>query len=106
MSILGDKQSKFTLMTGQLIIKAYDLGYELSYGDAYRDSRCPYGHIKSLHRERLAVDFNIKKDGVLLEGEEADKGHNELHDFWDSEGGSRRIEGDLGHYSLSHYGMI
>jgi len=103
MSVLLRKQVKFTLMISQLIAYAYSYGYELTFGDAYRDSRCPYGHIKSLHRSRLAVDFNIFRNGELLTDGE---GHRLLHDFWDSIGGSPRIDDDLNHYSLSHYGMI
>ena len=44
----------------------------------------------------------FKNDQWLKDG----TGHNELHDFWDSIGGSPRIEKDLNHYSLSHYGMV
>lgn len=95
-------------MLAQLTIYAYEvLGVGLTQGDGYRDSRCGYGHIKSLHRDRLAHDYNVVVNGVvLLEGELCLHAHNKLHDFWDSLGGSPRIEADLNHYSLSHYGMI
>jgi hypothetical protein len=36
---IGEKQRKFTRMLADLIIWAYDNGYELSVGDAYRDPR-------------------------------------------------------------------
>ena len=89
-------------MIGQLIDFAYKSGYELTFADAYRDSRVTYGHPKSLHRQRLAVDFNCFKDGsYLTDG----TGHDELHDFWDTIEGAARIEDDLNHYSLAHHGM-
>ena len=99
---LGQKQRKFTLMVGRLINEAYERGYELTFGDAYRDSRVEYGHPDSLHRKRLAVDLNLFKDGeYLIDG----AGHDDLHDFWDLLGGSERIADDLNHYSLAHGGM-
>ena len=105
MSKLGVEQRRFTRCIGGLIEKAYYMGYALTFGDAYRDPRVPYGHDKSTHRSRLAVDFNIFKDGVFLEGAEADKAHGELHDYWDTVGGSKRIPGDLNHYSFEWKGV-
>jgi len=99
---LQEKQSKFTVMIGKLILYANFLGYELTFGDAYRSPDVPYGHPLSLHRSRLAVDFNIFKDSeYLTDG----SGHNELHDYWDRLGGAERIKNDLNHYSLDHGGM-
>ena len=40
---LSEAQRKFTRMIGSLIFMAYANGYELSFGDAYRD---PRGHGK------------------------------------------------------------
>ena len=89
-------------MVADLISHAYSLGYELSFGDAYRDPRCGYGHIESLHRRRLAIDFNIFLDGVwLTDG----TGHDELHDYWDTLDGAERIDNDLNHYSVAWQGM-
>lgn len=98
---LRSRQSRFVKMV-QLLVGYADLrGYELTYGDAYRDDRCDYGHPKSLHRKRLAVDFNLFRDGVYLSGDAAKRGHDLLHDFWDAIGGSARISHDLNHYSYS-----
>ena len=36
---LREKQSKFAKMAAQLILKAYEMGYEVTLGDAYRDPR-------------------------------------------------------------------
>lgn len=111
---IGEKQRKFTRAIGKLISMAYANGYELTFGDAYRDPRVfgrygekrEYSHQRSLHKLRLAVDFNVFVAGHYLEGEDAIKAHNELHNYWDSIGGAPRITGDLNHYSFSHDGII
>jgi hypothetical protein len=111
---LGEKQRKLTRMIGQLIAWAYLNGYELTFGDAYRDPRLHgevgvkegYGHSASLHKVRLAVDFNLFKDGIYQASTEA---HRPLGEFWESIGGTwggRFGNGaDGNHYSLAHEGM-
>lgn len=107
---LGNKQRKFTLMVAQLIQWAYSNGYELTFGDAYRDPRLHgevgkkigYSSANSLHKERLAVDFNLFKDGKYLTST-AD--HKPLGEYWESIGGAwggRFNDGN--HYSLEHNG--
>lgn len=97
---LGSKQRKFTKMIGRLIEFAYESGYELSFGDAYAKD----GHKdNSLHYSRLAVDFNLFKNGEYLTKTED---HIKLGEFWESIGGSwggRFNDGN--HYSLSHNGF-
>ncbi len=104
---LREKQSIFTLMTARLIFKAYELGYELTYGDGYRDPRVfgapgvkkGYGEANSFHKQRLAIDLNLFKDGKFLEGTEA---HRELGEWWESIGGTwggRFRKPDGNHYS-------
>lgn len=93
-------------MVSYLIQHAAELGYGLTFGDAYRDGRAfkgtePYGAEFSNHKKRLAVDFNIFKDGSYLLGKEADEGHNLLHDYWDEIGGGERITWDLNHYEYT-----
>lgn len=108
---LRAKQSKLVLMVAQLIAFATEQGYELSFGDAYRDPRLHgdvgvkkgYGHPKSCHKLRLAVDFNLFKDGRFLPSTED---HRPLGEFWESIGGTwggRFNDGN--HYSLEHEGM-
>lgn len=70
---LGEQQRIFTHNIGKLIVFAYERGYELTFGDAYRDPRLAVlnaqegkGIVKSLHTQRLAVDFNLFKDDVYL----------------------------------------
>ena len=107
---LRQKQSKFALMVSQLIVKAYEMGYEVTLGDAYRDPRLHgalgekkgYGHRNSCHKIRLAIDLNLFKDGVFLTD---GTGHKELGEWWESQGGSwgGRFN-DSNHYSLEHNG--
>lgn len=107
---LGQKQRKFTRMIADLILFAYDQGYELTFGDAYRDPRVhgnvgqkqSYSSANSLHKERLAVDFNLFKDGKFLTRTED---HRVLGEYWESIGGTwggRFNDGN--HYSLEHGG--
>lgn len=97
-------------MVADLIIFAYDNGYELSFGDAYRDPRVHgevgskkgYGSANSLHKERMAIDLNLFKDGKFLT--ETDD-HLLLGQYWESLGGSwggRFNDGN--HYSIEHQG--
>lgn len=105
MSKLTQKQQRFSHAISLLIQYANYHGYGLTFGDAYRDDRCNYGHPKSTHRNRLAIDFNLFKNDNYLNGEEAATGHNLLHDYWDMLGGSARIKKDLNHYSFKHDGV-
>lgn len=107
---LGSKQRMFTRMLADLINFAYERGYELTLGDAYRDPRVfgpvgtrkYYSSANSLHKERLAIDFNLFKDGKFLTRTED---HKELGEFWEAIGGTwggRFNDGN--HYSLEHNG--
>ena len=97
-------------MVSQLIVKAYEMGYEVTLGDAYRDPRLHgalgekkgYSHRNSCHKIRLAIDLNLFKDGVFLTD---GTGHKELGEWWESQGGSwgGRFN-DSNHYSLEHNG--
>lgn len=107
---LSQKQQEFTLMVSKLIQFAYENGYRLSLGDAYRDPRVhgevgvkkSYSSANSLHKERLAIDLNLFKDGKYLTSSED---HRPLGEYWESIGGSwggRFNDGN--HYSLEHNG--
>ena len=97
---LREKQSRFVWMVSRLIRYAYNLGYELTFGDAYALT----GHMKnSLHGKRLAIDLNLFKDGKYLDKTED---HTPLGEYWESIGGSwggRFRDGN--HYSLEHRGV-
>ena len=96
---LRQKQSKFVRMVADLIVWAYEHGYELTFGDAYATT----GHMaNSLHYSRLAIDLNLFKDGTYLT---ATAHHQPLGEYWESIGGSwgGRFQ-DGNHYSLAHGG--
>lgn len=107
------KQSEFARLVARLIDKAYELGYELTLGDAYRDPRVhgelgtkkAYGHARSAHKVRLAIDLNLFKDGKYLEGTGA---HKELGEWWEKQHPDARWGGrfkDGNHYSFEHNGV-
>lgn len=81
---LRHQQSVFARMVAELIERAFDLGYEVTLGDAYRDPRCPYGSKSSRHRSRLAIDLNLFRDGKYLK---KTNHHQELGEWWEQQGG-------------------
>lgn len=108
---LGDKQKQFTRMLPRLLDKAHELGFEVTLGDGYRDPRVfgpigvrrGYGESRSAHKQRLAVDLNLFRDGVYLQ---ATSDHQALGEWWESQGGvwgGRFNDGN--HYSLEHDGI-
>ena len=100
---LGAKQRLFVSLVPRLIDYAYSLGYELTFGHAWRTDP-NIGLPTSNHRVRLAIDFNLFKDGVYLRTTEA---HRKLGEFWEglhelcAWGGHW---GDGNHYSMKHEG--
>jgi hypothetical protein len=111
---LGDKQRVFMLLLPDLILYAYDKGYELTLGDGYRDPRVfgqlgeykGYGHRRSGHKNRLAIDLNLFKDGKYLTSTED---HKFLGEYWESlhplcRWGGRFNDGN--HYSIFHEGVM
>ena len=79
---LRKQQSEFVRKVGLLIAYAYELGYELTFGDAYATT----GHKdNSFHYKRLALDLNLFKDTVYLT-ETVD--YTPLGIFWESLGGT------------------
>lgn len=114
MLTLRQKQSVFALRIARLIIKANELGYEVTFGEAYRSpeeaarlAKLGAGISKSLHTERLAVDLNLFRDGKFLTSTDA---HRPLGEWWErqsTEGaeccwGGRFNDGN--HYSIAHGG--
>lgn len=109
---LGDKQKAFTRMTADLIIFAYEQGYQLTFGDAYRDPRVhgqlgekkSYSSSSSNHKLRLAIDLNLfVGDEYITDG--SHPAYIALGEYWESIGGSwgGRFE-DSNHFSLEHEG--
>ena len=109
---LGQKQRRFTLMVSELIRWAYDHGFELTFGEAYRtpeqaalNAKSGTGIGNSLHTQRLAVDLNLFKDDVYLRESAY---YLLLGEKWESMGGSwggRFLRADGNHFSLEHDGV-
>lgn len=110
---LRKQQSEFALLVSKLIGYIYEKGYECTLGDAYRDPRLHgnmgtklgYGHPKSAHKVRLAIDLNLFKDGKFLEGSDA---HKEIGEWWEQQHPLARWGGrfnDGNHYSFEYEGI-
>lgn len=111
---LGDKQRLFAIMQAKLILHIYEQGYEVTLGDAFRDPRVHgavgvkmgYGHPKSGHKNKLAVDLNLFKDGKYLSGTED---HRIFGEWWEKQNELCRWGGrfkDGNHYSFEHNGVM
>lgn len=108
---LGEAQRALPPMIAKLVSYAYAHGYELTFGDAYRDPRVhgdfgtkkSYSAAKSNHKRRLAVDLNLFRNGVYLTSTEA---HRPLGEYWESLGGAWGGNfGDGNHYSIEFQGI-
>jgi hypothetical protein len=111
---LISKQKLFSRLIAKLIIRAYELGHEVTLGEAWRppetaklyalDGR---GVENSLHPLRLAMDINLFKDGVFLRNN-AD--YEQLGLYWESLSTSEYTctwggrFGDGNHFSIEHGG--
>jgi len=112
---LSQKQRDFTRAVGRLIEFAYESNVELTFGDAYRDHRV-FGHFdegdnysskRSLHKIRLAVDFNVFIDDVYRTDAVV---YAQLGYFWlaldpDARWGGQDGGSDANHFSFTHYNM-
>lgn len=89
MSKLSDTQKRHAINVAKLVIWAFDNGYEITNGDAYRSPlvfgmmgvKKGYGGKNSNHKRRLANDFNLFKDGEYLQ---ASEDHRPLGEYWES----------------------
>ena len=102
-----EQQSAFAKAAAELILKAYELGYEVTLGDAYRDPRLHgemgakkgYGSPTSFHKQRLAIDLNLFKGGTFCTDTED---HARLGAWWEASYGPACWGGrfnDGNHYS-------
>ena len=106
---LNARQVEFSRLVPRLIDKAFELGYTVTLGDAFRDPRLHgamgvklgYGAAKSYHKQRLAIDLNLFKNGKFLQSTED---HRELGEWWEKQnplctwGGNFKSK-DGNHYS-------
>ena len=102
------------MCVGDLIRYAYDQGYELTFGDAFRDHRAfgqfgqkrSYASANSVHKIRLAVDLNLFANGKYIrDGDHP--GYKKLGEFWESLHPAARWGGrfrDANHFSFEHWG--
>lgn len=105
-------QLTFTREVAKLLDMAHSLGYGVTLGDAYRDPRvfgkvgesAGYGHQRSCHKMRLAIDLNLFVDGVYRTDVEA---HRQLGMWWEKQHPLARWGGkfnDANHYSFEWEG--
>jgi D-alanyl-D-alanine carboxypeptidase len=111
---LGEQQSLFVVLSVQFMQWVLAQGYELTYGEAWRspaeaqiDQQEGIGVANSLHTLRLAIDLNLKKDGVLLTTKDdyAPLGAQWLtmHELARWGGNFQKIDAD--HFSLTWMGV-
>ena len=85
------KQHQFSLMVARLLIMADAMGYQVTLGEAWRTpeqaaiyAKAGKGIVHSRHIERIAIDLNLFRDGVLITDTE---GHRPLGEWWETQGG-------------------
>ena len=101
---LGEKQELFAILIAQHVVWLYEQGYKVRLGHAMRCRECPVGRVNSLHKDKLAADLNLFKDGKFLTTTED---HRVSGEMWESrhELCSSGIHfNDGNHYSLKHQG--
>lgn len=110
---LGSSQREFSLQIAYLIQHINAAGYQVTFGDAYRSPKAhggmgeqgPYGRAKSAHKQRLAVDLNLFKDGRYLESTDD---HKPFGDYWKALHPENVWGGDFNdgnHYSRRYNGI-
>lgn len=111
---LGEKQELFMWLLPRLLDKAHEMGYKIRGGDLFRDPRVHgaigekkgYGHPRSGHKNKLAIDLLLFKDGVYLT---ATEDYRPLGEWWEkqhlfSRWGGRFNDGN--HFSFFHEGVM
>jgi hypothetical protein len=98
---LGERQETFSRLLAKLILKMYDMGFDVRMGDVYARPRNPPEHKpNSLHYVKCAADLNLFQNGKFLETE---KDHAPFADFWESlhpNCRNGRRYGDSNHYEF------
>lgn len=117
---LGQKQRLFCYLVAELIVFAYNEGYELTFGEAWRtpeqaalNAKNGVGIANSLHTRRLAIDLNLFRDvdsdgtpDYLTDSED----YATLGAYWKTLHPLCRWGGDFSrpdgnHFSLEHEGV-
>lgn len=102
---LRDKQSLFASLVPLLILKALQLGYEVTLGELQRPMDAADGHPRSTHKFKLAIHLNLFRDGKYLRKTDD---HEPLGIWWEQQHELCRWGGrfsDGNHYSLEHGGV-
>lgn len=115
---LGDKQRQFTQLVAKLVLRAQELGYEVTLGEAWRSTECASyktkiyeeqgkGIARSLHTQRLAIDLNLFRSGKFLT---ATADYATLGQWWEGRcnlcrWGGRFKREDGNHFSVEHEGI-
>jgi D-alanyl-D-alanine carboxypeptidase len=108
-------QEEFCQATAKLIQKATELGYTVTFGEAWRtpqqaalNAKDGTGITHSLHIERLAIDLNFFKDGQYIQdGSKL----TDVGEWWESLGPKYRWGGrfqhlpDGNHFSITPDGV-
>jgi hypothetical protein len=111
---LRQKQNLFAGMVARLLLKAQEMGYEVTLGEAYRtpeqaalNAKAGTGIRNSLHSARLAIDINLFLNGAWLIGSDD---HRPLGEWWEKQdpdcrwGGNFSSRKDGNHYSMEWQG--
>ena len=109
---LGEKQELFARLLPGLLDEAHRLGFAIRMGDLFRSPEVfgavgepgPYGHPRSAHKLKLAIDLNLFYNGQFIR---STRGHIELGEWWERQHPLCRWGGrfnDGNHYSLEHNG--
>lgn len=104
---LRQQQSLFARLVADLIIHAFELGYEITLGEAYRSreeaerlAKAGKGIVNSLHTSRLAIDVNLFRDGRYLSATES---HRPLGEWWEQQHAGCRWGGRFQRSDGNHY---
>ena len=110
---LSVAQRIFTKLQAEFVTWAFENGFELTDGDAFRDARVHgelgvkqgYGHSRSAHKQRLARDWNLFINERYT-GKTED--YQKLGEKWESMHPSARWGGrfaDGNHFSFERNGI-
>ncbi len=115
---LVEKQWLFTQLVARLVWELRDMGYHVTYGEAYRtpdaallNSKQGDGIANSLHIIRLAVDLNLFRQGEFLERVTDYEPAGKLWESYSVAGayqccwGGRFKSLDASHFSIEHEGV-
>jgi hypothetical protein len=108
MMALGKAQREFSYHVSQLIQHIYAMGFQVTLGDAFRDSKShgamgekgPYGRSRSAHKQRLAIDLNLFLDGNYVPHTAS---HKQFGIWWKALHENNRWGGDFRREDGNHY---